>query len=167
MGQASETARLSVEDSHLASNALLSEYSVTPAAAQALRTPRTPAEQDTILQVHVFLGCLHVETCEFMHCCGNFCLSVTVTYRACSFGVALVSITLIDLWCVMNTDPLNRWSSSLPYMCVSLQFLGCLANLVLLYWESRLCESFALSCTRKQSNHCDQHSKWLVVPEDQ
>ena len=58
MGQASETARLSVEDSHMASNALLSEYSVTPAAAQALRTPRTPAEQDTILQV--FLGsCLH------------------------------------------------------------------------------------------------------------
>lgn len=50
MGQASETARLSVEDSHMASNALLSEYSVTPAAAQALRTPRTPAEQDTILQ---------------------------------------------------------------------------------------------------------------------
>lgn len=55
MGQASETARLSVEDSHMASNALLSEYSVTPAAAQALRTPRTPAEQDTILQV--FLVC--------------------------------------------------------------------------------------------------------------
>ena len=51
MGQASETARLSVEDSNMASNALLSEYSVTPAAAQALRTPRTPAEQDTILQV--------------------------------------------------------------------------------------------------------------------
>lgn len=51
MGQASETARLSVEDSNMASNALLSEYSVTPAAAHALRTPRTPAEQDTILQV--------------------------------------------------------------------------------------------------------------------
>ena len=69
MGQASETARLSVEDSHMASNALLSEYSVTPAAAQALRTPRTPAEQDTILQVHVHvsLGCLHMETCEFIH----------------------------------------------------------------------------------------------------
>lgn len=50
MGQASETARLSVEDSNMASNALLSEYSVTPAAAHALRTPRTPAEQDTILQ---------------------------------------------------------------------------------------------------------------------
>lgn len=50
MGQASETARLSVEDSHIASNALLSEYSVTPAAAHALRTPRTPAEQDTVLQ---------------------------------------------------------------------------------------------------------------------
>lgn len=50
MGQASETARLSVEDNNMASNALLSEYSVTPAAAHALRTPRTPAEQDTILQ---------------------------------------------------------------------------------------------------------------------
>ena len=51
MGQASESARLSVEDSTMASNALLSEYSVTPAAAHALRTPRTPAEQDTVLQV--------------------------------------------------------------------------------------------------------------------
>jgi len=50
MGQASESARLSVEDSNMASNALLSEYSVTPAAAHALRTPRTPAEQDTVLQ---------------------------------------------------------------------------------------------------------------------
>lgn len=50
MGQASESARLSVEDSTMASNALLSEYSVTPAAAHALRTPRTPAEQDTVLQ---------------------------------------------------------------------------------------------------------------------
>ena len=75
MGQASETARLSVEDSHMASNALLSEYSVTPAAAQALRTPRTPAEQDTILQVHVSLGCLHMETFEFIHC---YCLSFSV-----------------------------------------------------------------------------------------
>lgn len=70
MGQASETARLSVEDSHMASNALLSEYSVTPAAAHALRTPRTPAEQDTILQV--FLGYLHMETCEYKHCRGSF-----------------------------------------------------------------------------------------------
>ena len=51
MGQASESARLSVEDSTMASNALLSEYSVTPATAHALRTPRTPAEQDTVLQV--------------------------------------------------------------------------------------------------------------------
>ena len=50
-GQASESARLSVEDSTMASNALLSEYSVTPAAAHTLRTPRTPAEQDTVLQV--------------------------------------------------------------------------------------------------------------------
>ena len=58
MGQASESARLSVEDSTMASNALLSEYSVTPAAAHALRTPRTPAEQDTVLQV----GWINIDT---------------------------------------------------------------------------------------------------------
>ena len=85
MGQASETARLSVEDSHMASNALLSEYSVTPAAAQALRTPRTPAEQDTILQV--FLGCLCTGTCKSIHWHKSFGFSVTVTCRACLFGV--------------------------------------------------------------------------------
>lgn len=53
MGQASESARSAVDDGNTASSALLSEYSVTPAAGQSLRTPRTPAEQDTILQVHL------------------------------------------------------------------------------------------------------------------
>lgn len=51
MGVASENARAAVEDGNMASNALLSEYSVTPGQALSLRTPRTPAEQDTILQV--------------------------------------------------------------------------------------------------------------------
>ena len=53
MGQASELARSAVDDGNTASSALLSEYSVTPAAGQPLRTPRTPAEQDTILQVSI------------------------------------------------------------------------------------------------------------------
>lgn len=62
MGQASESARSSVEDSNMASNALLSEYSVTPATAHALRTPRTPAEQDTILQVFMgYMYTVHVQ----------------------------------------------------------------------------------------------------------
>ncbi|XP_001630383.2 cell division cycle 5-related protein [Nematostella vectensis] len=50
MGYASEVARASVENGGQASDALLSEYSVTPAINKALRTPRTPAEQDTVLQ---------------------------------------------------------------------------------------------------------------------
>ena len=54
MGHASETARSAVDDGNTASSALLSEYSVTPAAGQSLRTPRTPADQDTILQASLF-----------------------------------------------------------------------------------------------------------------
>ncbi|KXJ23705.1 cell division cycle 5-related protein [Exaiptasia diaphana] len=49
MGYASEMARAAVEDGSRPSDALLSEYSVTPSMGQPLRTPRTPAEQDTIL----------------------------------------------------------------------------------------------------------------------
>lgn len=52
MGFASESARASVEDGSAASDALLSEYSVTPGNLNQLRTPRTPASQDTVLQVH-------------------------------------------------------------------------------------------------------------------
>ena len=66
MGQASESARLSVEDSTMASNALLSEYSVTPAAAHALRTPRTPAEQDTVLQVG-WINNIRCSTTDLIH----------------------------------------------------------------------------------------------------
>ncbi|XP_046848614.1 cell division cycle 5-related protein-like [Xenia sp. Carnegie-2017] len=50
MGFASESARASVEDGSAASDALLSEYSVTPGNLNQLRTPRTPASQDTVLQ---------------------------------------------------------------------------------------------------------------------
>lgn len=50
MGFASETARASVEEGSAASDALLSEYSVTPGNLHQLRTPRTPASQDTVLQ---------------------------------------------------------------------------------------------------------------------
>ena len=51
MGFASESARATVEEGSAASDALLSEYSVTPGNLQHLRTPRTPASQDTVLQV--------------------------------------------------------------------------------------------------------------------
>lgn len=44
-------ARAAVEEGSKPSDALLSEYAVTPSMGQPLRTPRTPAEQDTILTV--------------------------------------------------------------------------------------------------------------------
>lgn len=53
LGLASEVARQAAEESesgNSASSALLSEYSVTNTVA-GLRTPRTPATQDRILQV--------------------------------------------------------------------------------------------------------------------
>lgn len=53
MGQASENARQQAEETGAkdgASQALLSDYSVTPGISN-LRTPRTPAAQDHILQV--------------------------------------------------------------------------------------------------------------------
>lgn len=54
MGVASEVARQAVEESeggNSASSALLSEYSVTNNMSTGMRTPRTPAVQDRILQV--------------------------------------------------------------------------------------------------------------------
>ena len=56
LGQASESARLLAEEAggESASQQLLADYSVTPMAtpsALGARTPRTPAAQDTILQV--------------------------------------------------------------------------------------------------------------------
>lgn len=53
LGQASEIARQTAEESGItnsASSALLSEYNVTN-NSMALRTPKTPAAQDKILQV--------------------------------------------------------------------------------------------------------------------
>lgn len=53
VGQASEIARQTAEESGItnsASSTLLSEYSVTNSSI-ALRTPKTPAAQDRILQV--------------------------------------------------------------------------------------------------------------------
>ncbi|MEQ2207330.1 hypothetical protein XENOCAPTIV_010628 [Xenoophorus captivus] len=53
MGVASEVARQAAEESeggNLASSTLLSEYSVTNNMTTGLRTPRTPAAQDRILQ---------------------------------------------------------------------------------------------------------------------
>ena len=60
VGQASEYARQQAEEAGIkdgASQALLSDYSVTPNVAN-LRTPRTPAAQDTILQVRPCSHCL-------------------------------------------------------------------------------------------------------------
>lgn len=54
MGVASEVARQAVEEcesGNSASSALLSEYTVTNNMTSGLRTPRTPAAQDRILQV--------------------------------------------------------------------------------------------------------------------
>lgn len=54
MGVASEVARQAAEESeagNAASSTLLSEYSVTNNMTAGLRTPRTPAAQDRILQV--------------------------------------------------------------------------------------------------------------------
>ena len=48
LGLASEEAR--TVDGSEASQHLLADYSVTPGATPSLRTPRTPAAQDTILQ---------------------------------------------------------------------------------------------------------------------
>lgn len=53
MGQASEYARQQAEEGGVqngATQALLQDYNITPNTA-ALRTPRTPAVQDNILQV--------------------------------------------------------------------------------------------------------------------
>jgi hypothetical protein len=57
MGFASETARASVEEGSAASDALLAEYSITPSNLNQLRTPRTPAAQDTVLQVRLSKIC--------------------------------------------------------------------------------------------------------------
>ena len=54
VGQASEYARQQAEETGAqngASQALLQDYSLTPSAAH-LRTPRTPATQDNVLQVY-------------------------------------------------------------------------------------------------------------------
>lgn len=54
VGQTSEYARQQAEESgvgNAASQALLQDYNVTPGVAN-LRTPRTPALQDTVLQVN-------------------------------------------------------------------------------------------------------------------
>lgn len=54
LGLASEVARQAAEESESggsASSALLSEYSVTNTMTTGLRTPRTPAAEDKILQV--------------------------------------------------------------------------------------------------------------------
>lgn len=53
VGQTSEYARQQAEETgggNTASQALLQDYNVTPGVAN-LRTPRTPAQQDTVLQV--------------------------------------------------------------------------------------------------------------------
>lgn len=61
LGLASEEAR--AIDGSEASQHLLADYSVTPGATPALRTPRTPAAQDTILQeAQTILALQNVQT---------------------------------------------------------------------------------------------------------
>ncbi len=51
------------EDGNLASQQLLADYSVTPGATPLLRTPRTPASEDTILQeAQNLIALQHVQT---------------------------------------------------------------------------------------------------------
>ena len=50
LGQASEETRALAGEEGGASQHLLADYSITPSATPILRTPRTPASQDTILQ---------------------------------------------------------------------------------------------------------------------
>ena len=50
LGQASEETRALAGEDGGASQHLLADYSITPSATPILRTPRTPATQDTILQ---------------------------------------------------------------------------------------------------------------------
>lgn len=53
LGIASEQAKEFVEgESESATKGLLSDYSITPGTSLPMRTPRTPATQDTILQVY-------------------------------------------------------------------------------------------------------------------
>ena len=50
-------------ESNSASQHLLADYSVTPAATPVLRTPRTPANEDTILQeAQTILALQNVQT---------------------------------------------------------------------------------------------------------
>ena len=52
LGIASESAKAIVDgEEEGASKALLSDYSITPGTNLPQRTPRTPAQQDTVLQV--------------------------------------------------------------------------------------------------------------------
>lgn len=52
MGYTSENVKASAEEGgSIASQKLLADYSVTPGAGNTLRTPRTPANKDAILQV--------------------------------------------------------------------------------------------------------------------
>jgi len=54
LGIASEQAKEFVEgESDTATKGLLSDYSITPGTNLPMRTPRTPAQQDNILQVNL------------------------------------------------------------------------------------------------------------------
>lgn len=63
LGLASEEARAVAGEEGGASQQLLADYSITPSATPILRTPRTPAGQDTILQeAQNLLALQHVAT---------------------------------------------------------------------------------------------------------
>lgn len=63
LGMSSEDTVARDGESNAASQHLLADYSVTPAATPVLRTPRTPANQDTILQeAQTILALQNVQT---------------------------------------------------------------------------------------------------------
>lgn len=71
VGQTSEYARQQAEESgagNAASQALLQDYNITQGVAN-LRTPRTPAQQDSVLQVssHQVGGCWS-KSCQYTGC---------------------------------------------------------------------------------------------------
>lgn len=74
LGISSEQAKAFVEnESESATKGLLSDYSITPGTNLPMRTPRTPAQQDNILQVGQLKDVLRRKN--------NFV--IRVTYKPC------------------------------------------------------------------------------------
>ena len=89
LGQASEFARQQVEEAgheDSSTRGLLQDYSATPNMA-ALRTPRTPASHDAILQVLALTLCLCLCVCGCLCVCVCGCVCLCVCVCVCVFAV--------------------------------------------------------------------------------